>query len=162
MMSHDRLHNKSTEENECMQDSQIIIFHHYSAVYQTRTKGFPHILISRKIDTPASRSLPCFERSWASWMAAIGECLPAKGRGTLWDSALKSPGFKLKIWWSQVRNGVCKNESTCKWLHPEDDALKKIQESLRLVGNRVDKSPAFLGLPTALNSVYVMMLPALQ
>lgn len=30
----------------------------------------------------------------------------------------------------KVRLGGCKNESTCKWLHPEDDALKKIQESL--------------------------------
>lgn len=62
---------------------------------------------------------------------------------------------KLKIWWNQVRHGECKKGSTCEWLHPEDDALKKIQESLRLVGNRVAKSPAFFGPPSTPNSVFV-------
>ena len=133
------------------------------------TKGFPHILISRIIDAPQQVATlfltgryPVFNGlGLHGWLQLVNVC-QQKARGTRWDSALKSPGLKLKISWSQVRTGVCKNESTCKWIHPEDDALKKIQESLRLVGNRVDKSPAFLGLPTALNSVYVMMLPALQ
>ena len=55
-MPHDRLHNKSTEENECMQDILIIIFHHHSAFYQTRPKASPTSSvpsgISRIMDSP--------------------------------------------------------------------------------------------------------------
>ena len=131
-----------------MQDSQIIIFHHYSAFYQTRPKASPTSSVPVAFPAyliPHSRSLSFFWRSWASWISATGEYLPAKGQGDpvrfsfeiirLKAQDLMKPGFATV----SARGGRPASGFIRKMMH-----WKRYQESLRLVGNLVAKSPAFI------------------